>query len=114
VEDIMKLEPARRKRLRGPAVMLFVIGNLKEHNPIPFTVPQILSLYKTDLPILRADSAHYVTTNFQRVLVHNCKVRVLNYTHVALKRVVMRFHGDLISLLERRGPIFPDGCDKKG
>ena len=42
--------------------MLFVIGNLKERNPIPLPVPQILSLYMTDLPIRRADSAHYVTT----------------------------------------------------
>jgi hypothetical protein len=38
----------------------------------------------------------------------NRKERALNYTHVSLTRVVMRFHSDLISLLERRGPIFPD------
>jgi hypothetical protein len=81
---------------------------LKERNPIPLPVPQILSLYMTDLPIRRADTAHYVTANFQTVVPHNCKERALNYTHVTLTRVVMRFHRDLISLLERRGPIFPD------
>ncbi len=61
VENIMKFEPVRNKLLRGPEVMLFVIGNLKEHNPIPFTVSQILSLYKTDLPIRHAGSVNYVT-----------------------------------------------------
>jgi hypothetical protein len=93
--------------------MLFVIGNLQERNPMPFPVPQILSFYQTDLPIRRADGAHYVTAHFLRLLVHNCKVRTLNYTHVVLKRVVMRFHSDLSCPLESRGPIFPDACDKK-
>ncbi len=60
VENIIKLETARNKRLRGPAVMLFVIGDLKKRNPIPLPVPQVLSFYKTDLPIRRADTAHYV------------------------------------------------------
>jgi hypothetical protein len=75
---------------------------------MPFPVPQTLSFYKADLPIRRADSVHYVTANFLRLLVHNCKERALNYIHVALTRVFMRFHSDLISLLERRGPISPD------
>jgi hypothetical protein len=42
VENIIKLETTRSKRLRGPAVLLFVIGNLKKRNPILFAVPQIL------------------------------------------------------------------------
>jgi hypothetical protein len=41
--------------------MLFVIGKLKKRNPITFAVPQIHSFDKADLPICRADSAHYVT-----------------------------------------------------
>ena len=71
VENIVKLETATSKGLRRPAVMLFVIGNLKKRNPIPFPVPQILSFYKTDLAIRRADSAHYVTANLRRLLLHD-------------------------------------------
>ena len=92
VENIIKLETTRSKLLRRPSVLLFVIGNLKKHIVIPFPVSQILSFYKTDLPIRRADSAHYVTANLRRLLVHNCKIRALNYIDVVLKRVVLRFH----------------------